>query len=57
MLGAFAVEFVYPTPFARIAVAFVLLVFALNLLAAHRRELRPLLRAALPGQRAGRHGP
>jgi cation:H+ antiporter len=50
ILGAFAVEFLYPTPFVRIAVAFVLMVFAIDLLAARRHAIRPLLRTAL-----GRH--
>jgi cation:H+ antiporter len=47
MLGLFAIAFSYPTPFVRLAVAFVLLVFALNLLAANRHAIRPLLRTAL----------
>jgi cation:H+ antiporter len=51
ILGAFAVEFLYPTSFVRIAVAFVLLVFAIDLLASRRHAIRPLLRTAL-GRRA-----
>jgi cation:H+ antiporter len=51
ILGAFAVELLYPTSFVRIAVAFVLLVFAIDLLASRRRAIRPLLRTAL-GRRA-----
>jgi cation:H+ antiporter len=53
IVGAFVVEFLYPTSFVRLAVAFVLLVFALNLLAARRRAVGPLLHSAL-GRRADR---
>ena len=52
MLGAFVVELVYPTPFVRIAVAFVLFVFAINLLSTRRHDIRPLLRVALARKRA-----
>jgi cation:H+ antiporter len=54
MLGALVVEFAYPSPFVRIAVAFVLMVFAINLLAARRHAIRPLLRTALGRSGAGR---
>jgi cation:H+ antiporter len=54
VLGAFVVEFVYPTPFVRMAVAFVLLVFAISLLVAHRQAIRPLLRTALGRRGASR---
>ena len=47
MLGAFVVAFTYPSPFVRAAVAFVLVVFAVNLLVARRHAIRPLLRTAL----------
>lgn len=47
MLGAFVIELVYPTTIIRIAVAFMVLVFALSLLSSRRRDIRPLLRAAL----------
>jgi cation:H+ antiporter len=46
ILGAFAIEVIYPAPSVRIAVAFVLLVFAITLLVARRQDLRPTLRAA-----------
>jgi cation:H+ antiporter len=52
MLGLFVVEFSYPSPFVRIAVAFILLVFAINLLWARRHDVRPLLRTALGRRRA-----
>jgi cation:H+ antiporter len=42
--GVFAVQMLYPTPFVRIAAAFVLLVFAIDLLCARRHAVRPLLR-------------
>jgi cation:H+ antiporter len=45
-VGVFVTQFVWPTAFVRFAAAFVLLVFALNLLVARRRDLMPLLRAA-----------
>ena len=41
----FVLQLVYPTPFTRFAAGFVLLVFAIDLLVAHRRHLRPILRA------------
>lgn len=47
MVGVFAVEFRYPTPFVRIALAAVLLVYAISLLVARRHAVRPLLRTAL----------
>jgi cation:H+ antiporter len=52
VLGAFAIEFSYPTPMIRMAVAFVLLIFAVSLLANRRRDIRPLLRVALGRRRA-----
>jgi len=50
--GVVAVGFVYPTSFVRIASAFVLLVFAIDLLFDRRRAVRPLYRAVF-----GRGGP
>ncbi|MGD9960150.1 hypothetical protein [Nocardioides sp.] len=44
--GVFAAQLLYPTALVRLASAFVLLVFALDLLVARRRSLPPLLRAA-----------
>jgi cation:H+ antiporter len=52
MLCIFAVELVYPTPFVRIALAFVLLVYAINLLCARRHHVGRLLRTALGRRRA-----
>jgi cation:H+ antiporter len=46
MVGIFAVQMIWPTPFVRFMAAFVLLVFAVNLLIARRRSLRALWRAA-----------
>jgi cation:H+ antiporter len=46
MLGLLTVEFSYPSPFVRIAVAFILLVFAIALLRARRHDVRLLLRSA-----------
>ena len=48
----FVVQIIYPTPFVRLAVAFVLLVFAVDLLCARRRLIRPILRTALRRNRA-----
>jgi cation:H+ antiporter len=45
--GIFVAQMVWPTPFIRFASAFVLLVFAINLLVARRSHLRPLLTASL----------
>ena len=47
----FLFQLVYPTPFVRFAAGFVLLVFAIDLLCARRRSVRPMLRAAF-GRRA-----
>jgi cation:H+ antiporter len=52
VIGIFAVQFVYPHVFVRIAAAFVLFVFAIDLLFAHRRAVRPLFRTAFGGSRA-----
>jgi cation:H+ antiporter len=47
MAGVFVVQLIYPTPPVRLAAALVLFVFAIDLLCARRRCLRPMLRAAL----------
>jgi hypothetical protein len=47
----FVAQLVYPSPLLRVAAAFVLLVFAIDLLVAHRRFIRPTVRAAW-GRRA-----
>ena len=52
--GVFVVQLIYPTPFVRIAATFVLLVFAIDLLFARRRHVRPLLRAV--GRRTSDRG-
>ncbi|CUR57303.1 conserved membrane hypothetical protein [metagenome] len=44
--GVFVAQLLYPTALVRLAAAFVLLVFAIDLMVAHRRHLRPILRAA-----------
>jgi hypothetical protein len=41
----FVGQLVYPTVIVRIGAAFVLLVFALDLLATHRRSIRPVVGA------------
>ncbi len=46
VVSVFLVQLIYPTVLVRVAAAFVLLVFALDLLFARRRLIRPLLRAA-----------
>jgi cation:H+ antiporter len=52
VVGVFAVQFLYPTPFVRIAATFVFLVFAIDLAVAHRRAVLPLFRTAFGGRRA-----
>jgi cation:H+ antiporter len=52
MLGVFTIELIYPTPFVRIALAFVLLVYAIDLFSARRRDVGPLLRTAVGRRRA-----
>ena len=51
MLGVFVVQLIYPSPFVRFAAAFVLLVFAIDLLFARRRFVRPLLRSGFGWRR------
>jgi len=41
----FVIQLLYPTSFTRFAAGFVLLVFAIDLLVARRRELRPMFRS------------
>ena len=50
--GVFLVQLVYPTAFVRFAAAFVLAVFAVDLLCSRRRSVRPILRAAI-GRKGG----
>ncbi len=47
----FVLQLVYPTAFTRFAAGFVLLVFALDLLASRRKELRPILRSVGRGRK------
>jgi cation:H+ antiporter len=51
LLGLFVVEFSYPSPVVRIAVGFILLVFAIDLLWARRHDVRLLLRSAFAKRR------
>jgi cation:H+ antiporter len=53
LTGIFIVQIIYPTAFVRFAATFVLLVFAIDLLCARRRLIRPLLRAGF-GRRSAR---
>ena len=46
ILAVFLVQLIYPAPFIRFAAGFVLLVFAIDLLCARHRHVRPVLRAA-----------
>ncbi len=48
----FVAQLVFPTPFVRFAAALVLLVYAVDLLVARRRQLRPMFRAAGFGRKA-----
>jgi cation:H+ antiporter len=47
----FVIQLVYPTPFTRFAAGFVLIVFAIDLLVARRRQLRPMFRAIRSGNK------
>jgi cation:H+ antiporter len=49
--GVFVVQLVYPAPFVRFFCTFVLLVFAIDLLVARHRAVRPLFRAAFGRRR------
>jgi cation:H+ antiporter len=44
IVGVFLVQLIYPAPFVRFAAGFVLLVFAIDLMCARRKAIRPLLR-------------
>lgn len=46
IVSVFTVQLFYPAEFVRFAVAFILLVFAIDLLGSRRRYLRPILRSA-----------
>jgi cation:H+ antiporter len=52
--GVFLVQLIYPAPFVRFAAGFVLLVFAIDLLVARRRFVRPLLRTGFGRRRRSR---
>jgi cation:H+ antiporter len=54
--AAYAAQAAWPAPFIRFAAAFVLAVFAVNLLMARRHEIRPLLRAAFGRDREAAGG-
>jgi cation:H+ antiporter len=54
--GVFIVPFIFPTPFLRFFAAFVLVVFAIDILSSRRRLLGPLLRAAFGRRSAGTAG-
>ena len=45
VVGLLAIQFIYPTAFVHVAAAFVLVVFAINLLFDRRRAVPPLFRA------------
>ena len=53
--SVFVAQLVWPTPFLRFAAAFVLMVFAIDLLVARRRGVGPMLRAAF-GRTSDRGG-
>lgn len=53
LIGIFAIQFLYPQTIVRIAAAFVLFVFAIDLFIAHRRAVSPVLRTAFGRPRAG----
>jgi cation:H+ antiporter len=46
----FVIQLAYPTPFTRFAAGFVLLVFAIDLLVARRRQVLPMFRAVRFGK-------
>ena len=52
ILGVFAIQIIYPTPFVRFAATFVLLIFAIDLLIDRRRFVRPLLRTGFSWRRS-----
>jgi cation:H+ antiporter len=51
-IGIFAVQFIYPYAFVRVAASLVLFVYAIDLFFAHRRAVRPLIRTAFGGRGA-----
>ena len=51
IVAVFLVQLIYPAPFIRFAAGFVLLVFAIDLLCARHRHIRPLLRAGFGRQK------
>jgi cation:H+ antiporter len=54
--GVFVVQLIFPSPFVRFVAAFVLVVFAIDILSSRRRLVRPLLRTAFrrrPADAAG----
>lgn len=53
MLGVFLTQLLFPEPLVRLAATFVLLVFAVDLLFARHRSVRPLLRAVWGRKSAG----
>ena len=53
VVGVMATTFLYPTSFVRLVAAFVLLVFAIDLLFDRRRSVRPLYRAVFGRGPAG----
>jgi cation:H+ antiporter len=53
VVGVMALQFIYPTTFMRIAAAFILLVYAIDLLFDRRRAVRPLYRAVFGRGAAG----
>jgi hypothetical protein len=46
IVSVFMVQLFYPAPVVRFAAAFILLIFAIDLLASRRHSARPLLQAA-----------
>ena len=53
LIGMFAVQFLYPQLFVRIAAAFVLFAYAIDLFVAHRRAVPPVLQTAFGKPRGG----
>jgi cation:H+ antiporter len=53
LTGVFIVQILFPTPFVRFLSAFVLVVFAIDILSSRRRLVRPLIRTAVGRRSAG----
>jgi cation:H+ antiporter len=53
VVGVMALQFIYPTTFVRVAAAFLLFAFAVDLLLDRRRAVRPMYRAVLGRGRVG----